>query len=100
MRNVHVFSALAVLLVSGCATTQSTPESVAVQEQPAWSKEYFKVGARLFPRCQTYTPVGSRVNDSTWCLTDEEIARIDSSHDQARVDIMQRSSQLPSNISN
>lgn len=82
----------AALSLSACATAPTAPAPV---EQAAWSKDYFKVGARLFPRCQTYVPTGTRVNDSTWCLSDEQIAQIDSAYDQSRVDFQQRSAITP-----
>ncbi|WP_148044683.1 hypothetical protein [Stagnimonas aquatica] len=101
MRTALLFGLAASLLLSACATTSSTkPEGAAIQDKPAWSKNYFKVGARLFPRCQTLQPVGSRVNDTTWCLTEEQIAQIDRSNDQARIDFQQRSAVVPVNISN
>lgn len=89
------------LLLSACATTSPSPQpELVANEKPAWSKDYFKVGARLFPRCQTFQPVGSRVNDSTWCLTEEQIAQIDGQNAQARIEMQQRSALLPQNISN
>lgn len=99
MRNPLLLGLVAALSLSACATTGTPAPQAAVQPEPAWSKDYFKVGARLFPRCQNFQPTGSRVNDSTWCLTEEQIAQIDGSHDQARVDFQQRSSQLPISIS-
>jgi hypothetical protein len=92
---------VAVLLLSACATTSPSGQAeLTANKKPAWSKDYFKVGARLFPRCQTFQPVGSRVNDTTWCLTEEEIAQLDGSYDQARADFQQRITVMPVSTSN
>jgi hypothetical protein len=101
MRAILSTGLFAVLLLSACATTSpNSQKELTASEKPAWSKDYFKVGARLFPRCQTFQPVGSRVNDTTWCLTEEQIAQIDGSYDQSRADFQQRSAVMPVNTSN
>lgn len=63
----------------------------AASAQPIWGETHYKVGARLYPRCMELTATGSRINKTTYCLTDDEIARLEDGTQSMRVDMQQRS---------
>lgn len=102
MRTFTLFGLAAGLSLAACAANppapSPAPEVAAAEPAPDASKNFFKIGARVFPRCQSNSTLGSRVNDYTYCLTEEQVARLDDTAQQMKVEMDSRSGILPINI--
>lgn len=88
--------AAASLLLTACVRVPVQPPPPAAPPpaataQPVWGDTHYKVGARLYPRCMQVTATGSRLNKTTYCLTDAEIARLEDSSQSIKLDMQQRS---------